>query len=205
MEKWLLSPLWCTLDSCRERGMPTAAPPRQRKHSPRIRATHRVVGHHPADLVPEMSDTLGILNILSHLPHWHIQKGWAWNLTFGSNNTATGNPEHLQTPPWGTFRPRTMRPPGWDSVQENEWQVTLQDLTLYVIPESAQHGQRKGSQKSPCLLWEGMIFWFSKAGKRCSLYGSHTGLFKLHPLKMIPKVMPGNKPQAITIPTLRDT
>lgn len=85
--------------------------PRKRKRSPRNRGRHRVAGHHPEDLEPETSDTLGISNILSHRPHWHVQKGWAWNLTFGSNNTATGNPEHLQFPPWGTFRPRTMRPP----------------------------------------------------------------------------------------------
>lgn len=45
--------------------------------------------HHPADLVPVISDTIVILNILSHRPHQQIQKRQAWSLTFGSNNTPT--------------------------------------------------------------------------------------------------------------------
>lgn len=80
--------------SCWEKGPPTAMPPNKC-----AAAGPESQWHTHSTLRLCVSDPVGILNILSQHPFKRdIQKGQAWILTFGSNNTLTKNTEYLEFP-----------------------------------------------------------------------------------------------------------
>lgn len=157
--------------------------------------------HHPADLAPETSDNCRA-SMFYPTTHTGTSKGWAWSLTFGSNNTYTET-ENISTPSLG--EPSDLEWRGYPARTQarkmsDKWLCRIWPLCHSRVCTA---WSKERFPKEPHIFFERV--WFSGFPKQENaahymVLRQDYSDFTLS--KWSQKWCRGNKPQAITIPTV---